>query len=203
MVHAYDKIYLPVEQRKLGGMFQMAVMEEHMDIDEFMEKFISCGMARAFEIANPIYVLGKSVYELMEIVLQRKPAGGERPHVATPAYWVGWVLAYAQWHLNRTFKDITDKFPCSKLELCYFPYHEMDISRSLDLIKEKISYMHPLKAYRKKMRYTQEELARYSDVPVRNIRAYEQGTVDISTAQGKTLYRLAKALYCNMEDLIK
>lgn len=202
MIHAYDKMYLYYEQRKVGGLFQMAVMEEHMDIDEFMEKFISSGMAMAFEIANAKYVLGKSVYELMRIILQREPVGREHPYAATPAYWVGWVLAYAQWYLNRTFEQITDKFPCSMLILYYFPYHEMAISKSLDLIKEKISYDLPLRAFRKERHFTQEELARFSGVPLRSIRAYEQGKVELYTAQAETVYRLAKALSVTMEELV-
>ncbi|MCD8307977.1 MAG: helix-turn-helix domain-containing protein [Clostridia bacterium] len=177
-------------------------MEEHMDIDEFMEKFISSGMAMAFEIANAKYVLGKSVYELMRIILQREPVGREHPYAATPAYWVGWVLAYAQWYLNRTFEQITDKFPCSMLILYYFPYHEMAISKSLDLIKEKISYDLPLRAFRKERHFTQEELARFSGVPLRSIRAYEQGKVELYTAQAETVYRLAKALSVTMEELV-
>lgn len=202
MIHAYDKVYLYYEQRKLGSLFQMAVMDNHMDIDEFAEKFIASGMARAFEIANPKYVLGKSVYELLELTLQNNPAGTEHPYAATPAYWVGWVLAYAQWYLNRTFKYITDRLPCSKLILYYFPYHEMTIAKSLDLIKEKISYEHPLKEYRMKRNFTQEELAKYSGVSASSIKSYEQGTADISTAQADTIYKLAKALCCSMEDLI-
>ncbi|MCD8295733.1 MAG: helix-turn-helix transcriptional regulator [Clostridia bacterium] len=194
---------MDIEREKLGGLFQLAVMELNMDIDEFAQKFLSSKMARAFEIANPIYVLGKSEEELFSIIMQQKPQVRKLKYSYSPAYWVGWVLAYAQWYLNRTFEQITDKFPCSKLIQYYFPYHEMDISKSVELIKQKIGYQCPLKEYRAKKNYTQEELALMSEVPVRDIRAYEQGKVEISNAQGRTLYNLAKALDCSIEDLIK
>ncbi len=185
MIHPYNKIYLSIIMRKLAGMFQLAVMEEHMDIDDFVSKFISSGMAYSFEIANPEYVLGKSENELVGIILQKEPLDVEQHICATPFFWVGWVLKYAQWSLNRTYKEITDAFPCSKLQMYYFPYHEMDITKSLDLIKKMISYVCPLKDYRLKKGYSQKDLAEYSDVSVRNIKAYEQGTVDIAKASGR------------------
>ncbi len=203
MIHPYDQMYLPLEMKKTGELFQRAVVAEHINIDEFIEMFISSGMARAFEIANPIYVTGKSVNELMKIILGREPLQVEHPFGATPAYWVGWVLAYAQWNLNRTYKEITDEFPCSRLELYYFPYHEMNVTRSLELIKNEIGYENPLKKHREKLGYTQAQLAQYSGVSIRSIRSYEQGTVELSKASGETLYNLSKVLDCTMEDLIR
>lgn len=202
MIHAYDEIYLPYAMKNLGELFQMAVMDNEMDIDEFAEKFVSSEMAGSYETACPQYMMGKSAYEQLEIILQEEPYGRWRPYAASSAYWVGLVLAYAQWYLNRTFKYITDRLPCSKLILYYSHYHNMPISRSLALIKEKILYQHPLKEHREKSGFTQEELAKCSGVPVSSIRAYEQGEVDISTAQADTIYRLAKVLYCSIEDLI-
>ncbi len=202
MIHAYEKMYVAVAQRKLGWMFQLAAVSEGMDIDEFAEAFLSSKIARAFEVANPIYVLGKSGVEMLEIVLNRKLQTVVQPTGYTSAYWVGWVLAYAQWYLNRPFRKIIDAFPCSKLEMHYFPYHEMDISKCLELVKQKISYVCPLKEYRTRMNLTQKELAERSEVSVSSIKAYEQGKADIASARGRTLYCLAKALNCSIEELI-
>lgn len=55
----------------------------------------------------------------------------------------------------------------------------------------------------KKRNLTQSELAKISGVSLRAIKAYEQGKLDISKAQGGTLYKLSKALDCAIEDLIK
>lgn len=48
---------------------------------------------------------------------------------------------------------------------------------------------------------TQEELARKSTVSVRMIRAYEDGTRDISKAEVRTVYKLSRALCCQMIEL--
>lgn len=55
----------------------------------------------------------------------------------------------------------------------------------------------------KKRNLTQSELAEISGVSLRAIKAYEQGKLDISKAQGETLYKLSKTLDCAIEDLIK
>lgn len=56
---------------------------------------------------------------------------------------------------------------------------------------------------RKKMKLSQKNLSDLSGVSVCTIRAYEQGTKDINKAQGYTLYRLSKALKCNIEDILE
>ena len=71
------------------------------------------------------------------------------------------------------------------------------------LIQKYLSNKSPLKLWRKKRKLTQAELAGISGVSLRTIKAYEQTKLDISKAQGETLYKLAKALDCSIEDLIK
>lgn len=122
---------------------------------------------------------------------------------ASPEYWVGWVLAYTQWYTCKSFKEIITAYPCSKLLLNYFPYHEMDIMNAVNLIKNHLPLEPTLKLLRKKRQLSQDELSKISGVPLRTIRAYEQRKLDISKAQGETLYNLARTLDCSMEDLIK
>lgn len=50
---------------------------------------------------------------------------------------------------------------------------------------------------------SQSELAGQADVPVRTIQQYEQRQKDINKAQAETLLRLARALNCNVEDLME
>ena len=49
---------------------------------------------------------------------------------------------------------------------------------------------------------TQTQLAERSEVPLRLIRAYEQGTVALSHAEAGTVARLARALMCDVERLV-
>ena len=59
-----------------------------------------------------------------------------------------------------------------------------------------------LKKIRTNRGITQCGLATITSVNVRMIQKYEQGERDINKASGETLYKLAKALSCNIEDLL-
>lgn len=202
MIHAYDKYYLDMTQRKLGMLFELAVLQEGMDIDSFAQLFLSSKVSRAIEKADPIYIAGKSALELLAIVLNKDIGPVETSMQCSPEYWVGWVLAYIQWDTNKSFAEIIKAYPCSKLLLNYFPYHEMDITQIVELVKKHLDMDCPLKKWRQKRQLSQNQLALLSGVPVRNIKAYEQGVVELSKAQGETLYLLSKALDCTIEDLL-
>ena len=66
-----------------------------------------------------------------------------------------------------------------------------------DILKET-----NLKYIRMKYGYTQTALAASSGVSLRSIQMYEQRNKNINKVSADTLYRLAKALGCTMEDLI-
>ncbi len=121
----------------------------------------------------------------------------------SPEYWLGYVLAYTQWYTAKTYKEILSYYPCSKLILNYFPYHEMDIMDTVRLIQSHMSNESPLKIIRTKRRLSQSELSKTSGVSLRSIKAYEQRKLELSKASGETLYKLAKVLFCSMKDLIK
>ena len=63
--------------------------------------------------------------------------------------------------------------------------------------------MSNLKTLRIERGYSQSKLADLSGVNVRMIQYYEQGVNDINLAQGSTLYKLAQALECTMEELLE
>lgn len=203
MIHAYDEYYLDMAQRKLASMFELAVYQEKLTVDEFGERFIKSSISKAFEEGDPVYLAGKSANELLELVLDKQIEETEQNMLASPEYWVGWVLAYTQWYTCKTFGEIIKAYPCSKLLLNYFPYHEMDETETVALIQKQLSTESPLKLWRKKRKLSQTELAGISGVSLRAIKAYEQGKLDIAKAQGETLYKLAKTLDCSIEDLIK
>lgn len=60
-----------------------------------------------------------------------------------------------------------------------------------------------LKACREQAGISQSKLAKSSGVNVRMIQYYEQGVRDINRAEAMTLYRLAKALNCRMDELLE
>ena len=62
--------------------------------------------------------------------------------------------------------------------------------------------MNNLKLIRIKAGLTQAELSRKSGVNFRMIQHYEQGDKDLKKAAAETVVKLARALNCNITDLI-
>lgn len=60
-----------------------------------------------------------------------------------------------------------------------------------------------LKHIRTAKGYSQKQLAELSGVSLRSIQMYEQRQKDINKAQSDSLFHLAKALDCKMEDLLE
>ena len=60
-----------------------------------------------------------------------------------------------------------------------------------------------LRAYREASGLSQNKLAESAGVSPRMIQHYEQGVKDINKAQGVTLYKIAQALNCKIENLLE
>lgn len=202
MIHAYDERYLSNIQKKLGIMFEYALIYKKIDIDDFSLRFSLSKVGKAFEKNDLIYTLGKSESELLSIILDTEIERIELPIVIGPEYWVGYVIAYVSWYYNLPYETIVNCYKPSLLINNYFPYHEMNINKILEIYDKRINLLSSLKVLREKKELTQLELATLSNVPIRTIKAYEQMSLDISKAQGDTLYRLAKVLDCKIEELL-
>lgn len=63
--------------------------------------------------------------------------------------------------------------------------------------------MSKLKRIREAAGFSQSQLAKASGVSVRMIQHYEQGVNDINAAGALTVYKLAQALNCSIEDLLE
>jgi transcriptional regulator with XRE-family HTH domain len=79
--------------------------------------------------------------------------------------------------------------------------NEMVYMPGLELVRD--DFKTALEFRRQTKRYTQKKLAELSGVNIRMIQYYEQGVKDINKAQVITVYRLAQALGCTVEDLIE
>lgn len=62
--------------------------------------------------------------------------------------------------------------------------------------------MNKLKEIRTQQGLSQSLLSKEANVSLKTLQAYEQGDRDIKKAQAETVYKLAKALNCRMEELI-
>lgn len=203
MIHAYNEIYLNNVMKNLAALFDIAINAEGFDKDEFAKKFAQSDIASGIENGVPDMLAGKSATEFLIEITGRDSEYTNIPTDRTPQYWAGWVLAYAQWYLNKGFSDILSVMPFSRLVNMYHPYHEADEMKTVEVIQGLFPNTSALKLLRQKRNLTQEQLATLSGVKLRSIRSYEQGTNELAKAQGETLLMLAKALNCSVEDLIK
>ena len=203
MIHPYEEYKLDVYMPKVAEMFELAVYYENLDIDTFAFWFASSFIAKAIEKGDFIYGYGKSSNELLALLLNIEPKSyDDQPEHPSVEYWVGLVLTYNQWYLNQSFEELLRAVSASKLMLSYNPYHEMDITKTSEIFLHVLEKRKTLQKLRLKKNYSQRDLSIASGVPLRNIKAYERGQIEISKASGETLYLLAKALDCSIEDLL-
>lgn len=203
MIHAYNEVYLNTVMHNLGALFDIAINALGIDADTFANQFVNSRVASGIEAGTPDMLVGKSATEMLMIILDKKINDVIVPADRTKEYWAGWILANAQWYLNKSFKEIVSVMPFSKLIALYYPYHESNEMKTIEKIATCFPQVSTLKTLRQKRKLTQEELALLSGVKVRSIRSYEQGQNELSKAQGDTLLMLAKALDCTIEDLLK
>ncbi len=206
--HAYSQVYLSKASRAIGNMLHDAVLEYGMNGTDFLKRFVQSEIAEQFESGNPKYLAGKSGMELFLEVMEKTT--GE-PYDAkpvpnydrSPAYWVGWMLTHYQWHSGRTFKSILHTVPYDELLGLYGTLHEADIQKSYEVMDAHFAGSESkLKTARKLCGLTQEALAKESGVSLHTIRAYERKSKDLNKAQFDIIARLAKALKCEINDLL-
>ena len=122
-------------------------------------------------------------------------------------YWAGWILAYYQWMTNQRFEDIVKCGLTVSTVFSMYILHEADESKFVEAANEIIDRnmkdrKSRLQEIRKARGFTQKQLSEASGVALRMIQLYEQKQNDISKAQVTVVLNLAKALGCDVEDLI-
>lgn len=210
-IRAYDESYIASAQNILGHATDFAVMTLNLDPDVFGEAFIVSDTSRQFAGGNPKYIAGMNGCELARKILSETHTSfTDEEDIMfldkSPEYWGGWALAYYQWYSLRSFMDILTAVPLSRIIEMYPVYHEMDIRQFTDHMDERMKEAYPttrLKDRRVNKGLSQSELAAESGVALRQIQLFEQRKRNINNAAAITLFRLSKALYCRMEDLIE
>ncbi len=208
---AYPETLLPNVRSQLADAADYAVVDLGVPIDEFFLLFAASDWARRVERGDRSTVLGISGIELARNVLAEKT--GEREFKTareslrrTKAYWTGWVLAYYQWKSNRTFREILRALPASTIEQMYGVYHEAPEERFAatadEILREKIPETR-LKRVRSAYGCSQSRLSEMSGVGLRSIQMYEQRRKDINKAEAESVLRLARALGCEIEDIME
>lgn len=208
-IHAYNPLYLGKASRTVGNMLHAAVQEFGIEGTDFLNYFIQSEVAEQFENGNPKYIAGKSGMELFLEVMEKSTDEVYRVeriecYERSPEYWVGWMLAHYQWYSGRTFKSILDTIPYEELLGLYGILHEADIQKSYEVLDTHFERSESkLKTARKRCGLTQEKLAEESGVSLNTIRAYERKSKDLNKAGIDIVRNLAKALKCEIEELVE
>ena len=211
MTRAYQEIYLNRVQSMLGDAFDYAVNTCGVPGDDFVKLFSVSSISKRMENGEPSVLLGKSGIETAIDVLTettgRTPEAKPQDRFERSAeYWIGWAVAYYQWYSSRKYSEIFKALSFDDLQKMYVTLHEADITKFADIADRKIRDYYSdtnLKRIRNSYGCTQAELAELSGVSLRSIQMYEQRRKDINKAGAETVYRLAKALGCTVEDLIE
>ena len=207
--NAYSQLYLSKASRAVGNMLHDAVIEFGIDGTDFLKRFIQSDVAEQFENGNPKYIAGKSGLELFLEVMEKTTGNTYNADLIenydrSPVYWVGWMLTHYQWYSGRTFKNILDTIPYNELIGLYGTLHEADIQKSYEVLDSHFAKSESkLKLARKHCGLTQEALANESGVSLNTIRAYERKSKDLNKAQFEIVMRLARALKCDVSELLE
>lgn len=211
MIHAYQEIYLNNAQAALGDAFDYAVNVCHIPGSDFIKLFINSTVSKRIENGEPEYLVGKSGIEIIIDILEETT--GQTPNInlqerfsRSKEYWIGWAVAYYQWHSGRKFSDIFKAITFNDLQQMYYTLHEADITKFVSIADARIREFFidtNLKHIRITHSYTQKALAKKSGVSLRSIQMYEQRNKNINKAKAETVYKLAKVLGCSMEDLLE
>ncbi len=139
-----------------------------------------------------------------EIVGDSMPLIYPRGMGRSPQYWCGYVLAYYQWYTGLSFEQIGNKLPPSRIIAMYNPLHEASLNKFVEVANDIVFQKETnLASYRKNANMSQAQLSRFSKVSLRSIQLYEQRQLDINMAPAIKLFQLARALGCNIEDLLE
>ena len=211
MTRAYSESYLCDAKDRLSQCFDFLINDCGFSADWTSTLFLTSGYADLFERGNPGVIAGQSGVELARAIVTKTYRSRSLPESRcsdglSPEYWAGWALAEYQWFSGRRFRDIFEHVKLSEIVRMYSVFHEMDVSRFIEAMEARCSEPlreSKLKVMRKNRGLSQSELARESGVNLRNIQMYEQRVYDIDKAQAQIVYKLARVIGCNVEDLLE
>lgn len=209
MTNAYSELFVNDAMETLGEAFEYALTKIKMCGQEFFDLFALSPIGEAFSKGEVRYLSGMSGIELANTVLHSYSITIETKdydlRIDYPSqYWCGWILAYYQWFSGRTFSQIQKRISYENLSNLYGVLHEADPSKSCEVLERFfIKDTTNLAELRLENGLSQSQLANSANVSLRSIQMYEQKHNDINNAQYNRLIAIARALHCDVEDLIE
>lgn len=220
---SYKEEFLPIATRVLGKAFHFAAAHLPGGAERFYELFSNSTLAQHFATNPTTFTSHGSGIELvlnlcdsegsesLDILLQTKRSHSNKElQLAT---WSGELLAYFQWYTSLPFKTIWSSLSLTDLLHTYpkghpkteFKKYLFDATNLL-IKKHRVNLVRTetkLKQKRQKRGITQKELSSLSGVSIRAIQQYEQRVKDIDKAQARSVYKIAQAISCPLEDLLE
>ncbi len=149
MSYKYNELYLDDVMENMGAMFEYALVNCNVSIEQFTELFISSGLASHIENGNPTFLAGKSGIELFRYVAEKtnfdfisnSPYINEHPE---KEFWTGWILARIQWETSISFEKIFEKLPCIEIMNSFIPLHEASEEKATDTLIKRMLNAIPL-----------------------------------------------------------
>lgn len=204
-MNAYDKIYLEDAAHNFGVMVDCAVNTIGCPAEQFWNRFLASSISVRFSRGAVDIITGHSGVELALMILNEtgREISGCNPEVSISSkeYWAGVTLARYQWNTGLSFKELTARgLGLTQTMAMFNPLHEADWTTFEQVADGIIGKGRPdnslLKRTRKANGLTQEQLSIKSGVPIRLIRAYEQGKINLYNAEYGTIIKLSTALNC-------
>lgn len=215
LIKPYDKTYLEDVADNLGSMLEYSVGCDYNPII-IWETFVSSKVAMEIERGNPKYLAGYSAIDYLGIIVNTPPVYERKllghitsiknPEPYDKYYWAGSAIARFQYESGLSFYNINKYLPIGEVLDMYHTLHEADMQKFIDIATARVKREKPetnLKTIRQSSGLTQQQLAERAQVELRSIQMYEQRRNDINKAQVDTLYKLARTLGCNIEDLLE
>ncbi len=139
-MYAYDSDMVQRAQKVVGWMFDAGTNFYKVELHQFYRRFLDSPISKRLAVGDPFLIMGRSGRELAYDLMCE--AGGE---VASPDYitldrsrefWLGWSLAYYQWHKGIPYAMITSNVGIETYLEMYDKYHEMDVTQFVDGVDE-------------------------------------------------------------------
>lgn len=216
MIKSYSDIYVDGVSNNVGTMLEYAF---RCEFDPFVvwKMFVSSDVAYQIEKGNPRFLTGYSGRDYLDIVINTSPLRKESKHLSillkedkpfsfNEYYWAGEMIARFQQRTGITFFEIEKRLPLTKVISMYTTLHEADIEKFFEEADKYIGRVKEetnLKRIRIASGMSQSQLAKESGVLLRSIQMYEQRRNDINKASIDNVYKLSKALGCNIKDLME
>ena len=204
-IQSYSYSYLNYVAENLGVMLEHAV-DIGLKYKIVWNTFVNSNVAKQIEKGNPKYLTCSALDYLTEIYKNKKDIPTKQSINKDMFFWAGWALAQFQYESGYSFYRINKDMPIEIVLDLYPTLHEADITKFFDVANSfmnKAKRETKLKQIRLARQLSQSELSKRAEVELRSIQMYEQRRNDINKAQAETLFKFAKVLGCNIEDLLE